>query len=192
MLICKSLRGGFSRINRAQAEKVLKSSFFPKTGYMLLKMILVWSVSWFTLQFSHNCVRLFAAHGLQHARLPCPSWTLRACSNSCPLSWWCHPTISSSVIPFLPSIFPSIRVFSNESVLYIRWPKYWSFSISPSDEYTVLISFRMDWFDLLQSKGFSTTFSRTTVQKHQFFGTQLSLWSTLISIHDYWKNHSFD
>ena len=79
-----------------------------------------------------------------------------------------------------PSIFPSIRVFSNESVLHIRWPKYWSFSfsISPSNERPGLISFRMDWLDLLQSKGLSSVFSNTTVQKHQFLGAQLSLWST--------------
>ena len=71
----------------------------------------------------------------------------------------------------LPSIFPSIRVFSNESVLLIRWPKYWgfSFSISPSNEHSGLISFMMDWLDLLESKGFSRVFSNTTVQKHQFF-----------------------
>ena len=91
--------------------------------------------------------------GLQHARPPCPSPTPGAYSNSCALSWWCHPNISSSsVIPLLPpSIFPSIRVFSHESVLCIRWPKYWgfSFSISPSNEYSGLLSFRMDWFDLL-------------------------------------------
>ena len=76
-----------------------------------------------------------------------------------------------------PSIFPNIRVFSNESVLCIKWPKYWSFSfsISPSNEYSGLISFRMDWLDLLQSKGLSRVFSNTTVQKHQFFGAQLSL-----------------
>ena len=74
----------------------------------------------------------------------------------------------------LPSIFPSIKVFSSESVLCIRWPKYWSFSfsISPSNEYLGLISFRMDW---LQSKGLSRVFSNTTVQKHQFFSTQFSL-----------------
>ena len=79
----------------------------------------------------------------------------------------------------LPSIFPSIRVFSNDSVLRIRWPKDWrfSFSISPSNEHPGLISFRMDWLDLLQSKGRSRVFSNTTVQKHQFFSTQLSLWS---------------
>ena len=99
----------------------------------------------------------------------------RVCTNSCPLSQWCHPTISSSVL--LPSIFPNIRVFSSESVLCIRWPNYWSFSfsISPSNEYSVLIFFRIYWFDL--SKGLSGVFSSTTVWKHQFFGTQPSLWS---------------
>ena len=77
----------------------------------------------------------------------------------------------------LPPIPPSIRVFSNESVLHIRWPKYWSFSfsISPSNEYSGLISFRMDWLDLLHSKGLSRVFSNTTVQKHHFFGAQFSL-----------------
>ena len=92
---------------------------------------------------------------------------------------------------FLPSIFPSIRVFTSESVLHIRWPKYFSFSfsLSPSNKYSGLISFRMDWFDLLVSKGLTRIFSNTTVQKHQSFGAQLSLWSTLTPIHDYWKNH---
>ena len=76
----------------------------------------------------------------------------------------------------LPSIFPSIRVFSKESVLRIRWPKYWSFSfsISPSNEYSGLISFRINWFDLLQSKGLLRVFSNTTVQTHQFLGAQPS------------------
>ena len=83
----------------------------------------------------------------------------------------CHPLL----LP--PSIFPSIRVFSNESVLCIRWPKYWSFSFSwnPSNEYSGLILFRMDWLDLLAVQGFSRVFSNTTVQTHQFFGAQLSL-----------------
>ena len=93
-------------------------------------------------------------HGLQHARPPCPSQTPRV--YSCPLSWWCHPAISPSV-PFLllPSIIPSIRVFSNESALPIRWQKYWSFSlnISPSNEHPGLISFRMEWLDLLAVQG---------------------------------------
>ena len=76
-----------------------------------------------------------------------------------------------------PSIFPSIRVFSNESVLHIRWPQYcsFSFSISPSNEYSGLISFRMDWLDLLAVQGTLRVFSNTTVQKHQLFGAQLSL-----------------
>ena len=93
-------------------------------------------------------------HGLQHARSPRPSPTPRVYSNSCPLSLskgdvLCHPFL------LLPSIFPSIRVFSNESVLRIRWPKYWSFSFSfsPSNEYSGLISFRMDWLDFLAVQG---------------------------------------
>ena len=85
----------------------------------------------------------------------------------------CHPLL------LLPSIFPSIRVFSNESVLCIRWPKYWSvsFSISPSSEYSGLISFRIDCLISLHSKGLSKDFSNTTVQKHQFFSAQLYLQS---------------
>ena len=96
-------------------------------------------------------------HGLQHTSLPCPLLSPGICSNVCSLSWWCHPTISFSVTPilFLPSIFPSIRVFSQGLALYIRWPKYWSFSlsISPSNEYSGLISFRIDWFDLFAVQG---------------------------------------
>ena len=77
----------------------------------------------------------------------------------------------------LPSIFPSIRIFSNESALHIRWPKYWrlSFSISPSNEYSGLILFRIDWFDLLAVQGISRIFSSTTIQKYQFFSVQSSL-----------------
>ena len=82
----------------------------------------------------------------------------------------CHPLL------LLPSIFPSIKVFSNELVLRIRWPKYWNFNISSSNEYSGLISFRTGLISL-QSKGLSRVFSNTTVQKHQFFSTQLSLWS---------------
>ena len=87
-------------------------------------------------------------HALQHIKLPYPSPNPRACSNSCPSSRLRHPAISSSSPP--AAIFPSVGVFSNESVLHIRWPKYWSFSFSsdPSNEYSGLISFRIDWFDL--------------------------------------------
>ena len=97
-------------------------------------------------------------HGLQHVRLPCPSSTAGAYSNSCPSSQWCHSTIYLILChPLLPpSIFPSIRVLPNESALCIRWwPKYWSFSfnINPSNEHPGLISFRMDWLDLLKVQG---------------------------------------
>ena len=94
-------------------------------------------------------------HGLQHARLPCLSPTPRACSNSCPSSWTSNHLIFCCPLLLLPSIFSSIKVFSSESVLHIRWPKYWSFSfnVSPSSEYSGLISFRMDWLDLLAVQG---------------------------------------
>ena len=90
-----------------------------------------------------------------------------------------QPSHLLSSLLLLPSVFPSIQVFSNESVLHIRWPKYWSFSfsISPSNEHSGLISFRIDWLDLLAVQGLSRVFSNTTVQKHQFFGAQLSLQS---------------
>ena len=112
-------------------------------------------------------------------RLLYPSLSPRVCSNSCPLSRRCHPTISSTVTPYssLPSIFPSIRVFSNESVLHIRGPKYWNFSfnisISLFSEYSGSISFRIGLISL-QSKGPSKVFSSATVRKHQFFSTQPS------------------
>ena len=88
-------------------------------------------------------------HGLQHARPPCPSPAPGDYSNSCPLSRWSHPTVSSSVIPF-SSCLQSFSASGSFPVLHIRWPKYWSFSlsISPSNEYLGLTSFRMDWLDL--------------------------------------------
>ena len=107
-----------------------------------------------SVQFRHSVASdSLRPRGLQHTRLPSPSPTPAVYSNSCPLSRWCHPTISSSVIPFsypLPS-FPASGFFSNESGLHLRSQKYWSFSfnISPSNEYSGLISFRMDWLDLL-------------------------------------------
>ena len=94
---------------------------------------------------------ILQSHGLQHARLPCPSPSPGVCSlMAAELVMPSNHLILCCPLLFLPSIFPSIRVFSNESVLHIRWPKYWSFSfsISPSNEYSGLISFRMDWFDL--------------------------------------------
>jgi len=114
-----------------------------------------------SFQFSHSVMSdSLRPHGLQHARLPCPSPTPRAYSNSCPSSLWrhakpSHPLSSPYPLLILPSIFLSIRVSSNESALLIRWAKYWnfSFSISPFNEYSGLISFRIDWFDLLAVQG---------------------------------------
>ena len=101
-----------------------------------------------TLLFSCSVVSdSLQPHELQHARLPCPSPSPGAYSNACPLSRRCHQ--SSCPLSFLsplPSIFTSIRVFSHEPALHVRWPKYWSFSISPSTEYLELISIRIDWF----------------------------------------------
>ena len=151
------------------------------------------SLQFSSVHFSHSVVSdPLLPHGLQHARLPCPSQTpelkLMSIESMMPSNHLilCHPLL------LLPSIFPSIRVFSNESVFHVRWPKYWSFSfsISPSNEYSGLIScacfistytkiglisFRMDWFDFLAVQGILSIFSNTTVQKHQFFGVQLSL-----------------
>ena len=109
----------------------------------------------------------FWPHGLQHAMPPCPSPTPRAYSNSSIESVMpSNQLILCRPLLLLPSIFPSIRVFLNESILHIRWPKYWSFSfsISPSNEYSGLISFRMDWLDLLQSKGLSS-FLQAAIRK---------------------------
>ena len=121
----------------------------------------MWFLDWCGLFNNYiYSVQFSSVQLLSHVRLSVTPWTAaREASlsitnswsllNSCPLSWWCHPTISFLCHPLLlpPSIFPSIRVFSNESVFRIRWPKYWSFSfsISPSNEYSGLISFRMDW-----------------------------------------------
>ena len=117
------------------------------------------------------------SHGLQHARLLCPSLSSGVCS-SIELVMLSDHLILCFPLLLLPSIFPSIRVFPNELALHIRWPNYWSFSfsISPSNECSGLISFRIDWFDLpvVQVSG---VLSSTTVQKHQFFDAQLSIWS---------------
>ena len=113
-------------------------------------------------------------HESQHARPPCPSPTPGVHPDSCPSSQWFQPAMSSSVVPFssCPKSLPT-SVFSNESTLHMRWPKYWSFRFSsvPSKEIPGLISFRMDWLDLLAVQG---TRVSSTVQKHQFFGAQPS------------------
>ena len=136
--------------------------------------------------------------GLQHAILPCPSLSPRVCPSSCPLNpvMLSNHLILCCPLLLLPLIFPSIRVFCNDSALNIRWPKYWSFSfsISPSNEYSGLISFRIDWFDLFAvQETFKVILqhhtSKASVFQHSaFFMVQLSN----PYIHDYWKNYSFD
>ena len=124
------------------------------------------------------------SHGLQHSRLPCLSPSSRACSNSCSLSQWCHPTISSSVVPFssCPQSFLASGSFQKSQLFSIRWLKYWSFSfnISPSNEHPGLISFKMDWLDLLAVQGTLKSLlqhhsSKASILRHSaFFMVQLS------------------
>ena len=129
---------------------------------------------------------------LQHARLPCPSLSPGVCSTHvlC-ISDAIQPSHPLSPTVFLPSILPSIRVSSNESALCIRCLKYWSFSfsISPSNENSGLISFRIDWFDLLAIQGTCKNLVQYHIRKHQFYRAQPSLCYKSTSIHDSWKNH---
>ena len=151
----------------------------------------------YSVQFSPSVVSdSLRPYRLQHTRLLCPLTTPRACSNSCSSSQWCHPTISSSVVPFSSHFqsfpasgsFPMSQLFTSDGQ-----------STGVSASASVLPMNTQDWSPLewtgwisLQSKGLSRVFSNTTVQNHQFFSTQLFYSPTLISIHDYWKNHSLD
>ena len=136
-------------------------------------------------------------HEPQHARPPYPSLSPRVCSNSCSIELVMpsNHLILCCPLLLLPSIFPSIRVFSSELALHIRWPKDWSFkfSISPSNDYSRLIFFRIDWFDLLAVQGTLKSLLPTPRCKSINSSVLNFLYSpTLTSIHDYWKNHSFD
>ena len=142
----------------------------------------MWKIYFIVIQFSHSVMsNSLQPHGLQHTRLPCPSLTPRTCSNSCPLSQWCHPTFSSSVVPFSSCLlsFPASGAFPM-SQLFISGGQSIAASASASMPPTNI----QDWFPLgltslicLQSKGLSRVFSNITVQKHKFFSAQLSLWS---------------
>ena len=138
-----------------------------------------------SVQFSHSVMSdSLRPHELQHARPPCPSPTPGVHSNSCPLSQWCHPAISSSVVPFssCPQSLPASGSFSNESTLRMRWPRYWSFSFStsPSSEHPGLIPFRMDWLDLLAVQGtlksllYHHSSKASVLRRSAFFTVQLS------------------
>ena len=152
----------------------------------------------FSVEFSCSVVsNSLRPHEPQHARPPCQSPTPGVYPDSCPLYWWCHPAISSSVVPFssCPQSLPATESFPM-SQLFASGGQTIGVSVSTS----VLPKNTQYWSPLgwtgwisLQSKGLSRVFSNTTVQKHQFFSAQLSLQSnSLTSIHDHWKNHSFD
>ena len=150
-----------------------------------------------SVQFSRSIVsNSLRPHESQHARPPCPSPTPGVYPNSCPLSWWCHPATSASVVPFssCPQSFPASGAFQM-SQLFASGGQ----SIGVSASTSVLPMNTQDWSPLgwtgwisLQSKGHSRVFSNTTVQKHQFFSAQLSSQSNSHIIHDHWKNHSLD
>ena len=120
----------------------------------------------------------------------------RVCSNSWPLIQWCHPThlILCHHLLLLPSVFPCIRVFSSELVLGIRWPKYWSvsFIINPSNAYSQLTFFRIDWFDLLAVQGTLKSLLQHQCVKATIFQCSAFFMVQLTSVTDCWKNHSFD
>ena len=135
-----------------------------------------------SFQFQFSCSVMsnsLQPHGLQHARLPCPSPTIGVYSNSYPLSWWCLPTISSSVVPFSSHLqsFPASGSFPM-SQFFHQVAKVLEFQLQHQSFQWIsgLISFRMDWLDLLAVQGLSV-FSNTIIWKHQFFGAQLSLLS---------------
>ena len=164
--------------------------------HLLYPSIDWWILQLFTVQFSCLVVSdSLRHHELQHARPPCQSPTPGVHSNSCPLSRWCHPAISSSVISFSssPQSFSASGSFQLSQLFASG-----SQSIGVSASTSVLPMNTQDWSPLgctgwisLQSKGLSRIFSNSTVQKHQFFGAQLYS-PTLTSIHDYWKNHSLN
>ena len=157
-----------------------KSKYFMPACPIALYYYINFIYTYMSLQFSHSVMsNPLQPHGLQHARPPCPSPTPRAYSDSWPLSWWCHPTISSSVVPFSSRLqsFPASGFFQ-VSQLFTSGGQSIGFSASTS----VLPMNTQDWSPLgwtgwisLQSKGLSRVFSNTTVQKHQFFYAQLSL-----------------
>ena len=150
-----------------------------------------------SVQFSRSVMSdSLQPHELQHARPPCPSPTPGVHPNTCPLSWWCHPTISSSVIPFssCPQSFPASGSFQTSQLF--AWGGQ---SIRVSASTSVLPMNTQDWYSLgwtgwiyLQSKWLSRVFSNTTVQKHQFLVLSFLYSLTLTSIHGHWKNHSLD
>ena len=163
-------------------SSVLFSKLLPRIYLSSLRECHIWQIMTQSVQFSSvqllSCVWLFATPwiatlqaslSITNSRSSLKLTSIESVMPSCHLIL-CHPLL------LLLSVFPRIRVFSNESAVHIKWPKYWSFifSISPSIEYSVLFSFRIDWVDLLAAQGLSRVFSSTAVQKHQFFSVKPS------------------
>ena len=163
-------------------------------GLFLLLMLfhwdrcIIWATNFSSVHFSHSVVSDYLRpHELQHARPPCPSPTPRVHSDSGPSSQWCHPAISSSVVPFssCPKSLPASESFPM-SQFCMRWPKYWSFSFSiiPSKEIPGLIS--------LQSKGLKSLLQHHSSKASILWCSAFFIVQFFTSIHDYWENHTFD
>ena len=164
---------------------------------MGLVFVSIQLLSFTPFQFSHSVMSdSLWPHEPQHARPPCSSTTPGVYPNPCPLSWWCHPTISFSIVPF-SSCFQSFPASGSFQMSQLFASGGQSIRVSAST--SVLPMNTQDWSPLawtgwisLQSKGLSRVFSNTTVQKHQFFSASFLYSPTLTSIHDHWKNHSLD
>ena len=180
-VLCSSVHGIFEGSILEWAIPFFRRSSQPRNGTQVSciagRFFTVWATHFSSV--AQSCLDSLWPHGLQHTRLPCPSPSLRAYSSSHPLSWWCHPTSSSSVVPFSSSLqsFPASG-FQEMSQFFISGGQ----SIRVSASASVLPVHFQDWFLLgwtgwisLLSKSFSRVFSSTTVQKHQFFSAQLSL-----------------
>ena len=180
--VCLRPKADANRIGWPSEWESIFQCSFPTIPYSR-DTISSWTSLWcelITVQFSHSGMSdSFWPHGLQHARLPCPSPAPRVYSNSCPLNWWCHPTILSSVIPFSSHLqsFPASGSFPRSHFFASGGQ-----SIGVSASASLLPMDMQDWSPLgctgwisLQSKGISRVFSNTTVQEHQFVGAQLSL-----------------
>ena len=204
--LCKEVSGGcyvlcwgFSRGSfKIQLVPLLACVLFSiiYQALLLVNLMTLWTFILKSVQFSHSVMSdSLWPHRLQNARLPCLSPTPRAGSNSCPSSQWCHPTISSSVIPFsFHQSFPASGSFPMSQFFASGGQ-----SIGAPASASVLPMSIQDWFPLgwtgwisLQSKGLSRVFSNTAVQKHRSLALIFLYSSSLTSIHDHWKNYSFD
>ena len=167
-----SSRGSFQPRDQTQVSHIAGRLY---TSWATREVQEYWT-GFSSIQFSHSVMYdSLQPHGLQHTRLPCPSPTPGACSKSCPSSWWCHPTISSSVVPFSshPQSFPALRSFPMSQLLASGGQ---SIGVSAFVSVFPMNTHPLGWtgWTSLQSKGLSRVFSNTIVQKHQSFGAQLS------------------